>query len=95
MSKGSHHRFAGKPRRRSRLALVLALAAPLVGTGLIAIGLSTQAAARTLTVELREDRTAGIRVVQGKSQNLRTSGAFVDLVVVHGEALDGRLLLSA
>ncbi len=81
MSKGSHHRFAGKPRRRSRLALALALAAPLVGTGLIAIGLSTKAAARTLTVELREDRTAGVRVVQGKSQNLRTNRPFVDLVV--------------
>jgi pilus assembly protein CpaC len=66
-------------RRTSRIALALALAAPLVGIGLV--GFAAKAGARTLTVELREDRTAGVRVVQGKSQNLRTSRAFVDLVV--------------
>ncbi|HYF56391.1 MAG TPA: type II and III secretion system protein family protein, partial [Salinarimonas sp.] len=81
MSRISAKGFGRTGRRRSRLALAIAIAAPIVGTGLLAIGLSTAAAARALTVELREDRTAGVRVVQGKSQNLRTSRAFVDLVV--------------
>lgn len=48
MSKDRGQAFRGTRRRRSRVALVLALGAPLLGMGLLAIGLATGAAARTV-----------------------------------------------
>jgi pilus assembly protein CpaC len=74
-----------RPRRLSGFALGAAVLAPLTGLMLVATGLMTTAWAaspsRPLMVEIGDRGVRTVRVVQGRSQNLRTSRGFVDLVV--------------
>lgn len=74
--------------RLSRIALAVALAAPLAGTALLALGALSPARARVLSVDIGESRVGAVKVVAGKSQNLRTSRSFVDLVVGDPDVAD-------
>ncbi|HVL72850.1 MAG TPA: pilus assembly protein N-terminal domain-containing protein, partial [Beijerinckiaceae bacterium] len=74
----SRLRLNGADRFDPRARLV-ALAAPLVA--LLFLVLAGAASAQTRLVEIGENKVGGVRVVQGKSQTLRTTIGFVDLVV--------------
>ena len=77
------------PRRFNRLSLALALAAPLAGIALLAgAPLSPAGAADARTVAIGENRVGTVRVALGKSETLRTSRGFVDLVVGDPETAD-------
>jgi pilus assembly protein CpaC len=78
------HRALVSPahERFSRWGLALAIAAALVGMALLAgLPLGSARAADARIVAIGEDRVGNIRITQGKSETLRTSRGFVDLVV--------------
>ena len=76
-------------RRFSRLAQAIAIAAPLAGLALLAgTPFSSARAADARLVAIGENRVGAVRVVQGKSETLRTSRGFVDLVVGDPEIAD-------
>jgi pilus assembly protein CpaC len=80
----NEYRPAGASARHrfSRLGLAVALAAPLSGLALLAsTPLSSARAADARLVAIGENRVGAVRVTQGKSETLRTSRGFVDLVV--------------
>jgi pilus assembly protein CpaC len=71
---------------RSRLALV---AAVLVAGGLLGgLGVTPAGAADARLVAIGENRVGAVRITQGKSETLRTSRSFVDLVVGDPEIAD-------
>src|SRR5215213_7141615 len=89
--RGQEHHVAGWRRRHrfSRMSLAVALAAPLSGVALLAgstLGVAQAADARL--VALGENRVGAVRVALGKSETLRTSRGFVDLVVGDPEIAD-------
>jgi hypothetical protein len=67
--------------RLSRLSLALAVAAPLAGTALLAGTSGPALAADARLVAIGDNRVGAVRIVMGKSETLRTSRGFVDLVV--------------
>lgn len=76
-------------QRFSRLSLALALAAPLTGLVLLAgAPFASARAADARLVAIGENRVGTVRVTQGKSETLRTSRGFVDLVVGDPEIAD-------
>jgi pilus assembly protein CpaC len=78
----ARHRF-------SRLGLAVAIAAPLSGLALLAsTPLSSARAADAKLVAIGESRVGAVRVTIGKSETLRTSRGFVDLVVGDPEIAD-------
>jgi pilus assembly protein CpaC len=75
--------------RFSRLGLAVAVVAPLSGLGLLAsTPLSSSWAADARLVAIGENRVGAVRVTVGKSETLRTSRGFVDLVVGDPEIAD-------
>ncbi len=77
------------PQRFSRLSLALALAAPLAGIALVAgAPFNPARAADVRMVAIGENRVGSVRVALGKSETLRTSRGFVDLVVGDPETAD-------
>ena len=85
------YRAAGPHARHrfSRLGLAVALAAPLTGAALLAsTSWSSALAADARLVAIGENRVGAVRVTQGKSETLRTSRGFVDLVVGDPEIAD-------
>ncbi len=88
---GQGQRAAGLrgPQRFSRLSLALALAAPLAGAALlVAAPFNPAHAADARMVAIGENRVGAVRVAVGKSETLRTSRGFVDLVVGDPEIAD-------
>jgi pilus assembly protein CpaC len=78
--------FAPIGRKRfGRVALAVAIAAPLLGLALLA---AAPALAQTRLVEIGENKVGAVRVTAGKSQTLQTSHGFVDLVVGEPEIAD-------
>src|SRR3712207_2223634 len=76
-------------QRFSRWSLVMAVAAPLGGLALLAGSYLTPArAADARLVAIGDNRVGAVRITQGKSETLRTSRGFVDLVVVVPEIAD-------
>jgi pilus assembly protein CpaC len=71
------------------MSLAVALAAPLSGMALLAgLPLGAAQAADARLVALGENRVGAVRVALGKSETLRTSRGFVDLVVGDPEIAD-------
>jgi pilus assembly protein CpaC len=85
---GAARKRSGCPRRTSRSGLWTVLAACAVGVALAGFGAVQPAASQTRTVEISEGRVSSTRVVLGKSQTLRTTRPFVDLVVGDPETAD-------
>ena len=83
MGRRGYRGAGGHARHRlSRFGLAVAVAAPLSGLALLASTLLSSAhAADAKLVAIGENRVGAIRVTQGKSETLRTSRGFVDLVV--------------
>ena len=83
MGRREYRGASGHARHRlSRFGLAVAVAAPLSGLALLASTLLSSAhAADAKLVAIGENRVGAIRVTQGKSETLRTSRGFVDLVV--------------
>jgi pilus assembly protein CpaC len=77
-----------QPRRFCRLALSLAVAAPLAGLLLLLMAPLQGARSQTRLVEIGESRVGAVRVTLAKSQTLQTSRGFVDLVVGDAEIAD-------
>ena len=85
------YRAAGAQVRRRfcRLSLAVALAAPVSGVALLAgAPFDGARAADARRVAIGENRVGAVRVTQGKSETLRTSRGFVDLVVGDPEIAD-------
>ena len=78
----------GGRQRFSRMSLAVALAAPLSGVALLGLPLSAAFAADARLVAIGENRVGAVRVAMGKSETLRTSRSFVDLVVGDPEIAD-------
>jgi pilus assembly protein CpaC len=77
------------PRRFSRLSLALALAATIAGVALLAgAAFDPARAADARLVAIGENRVGTVRIALGKSETLRTSRGFVDLVVGDPEIAD-------
>ena len=88
---GHGRRAAGArgQQRFSRLSLAVALAAPLSGVALLAGSpFNAALAADVRMVAIGENRVGTVRVTLGKSETLRTSRGFVDLVVGDAEIAD-------
>ena len=75
--------------RFSRRSVVIAIAASLAGLALVAgAALVPARAADARLINLADSKLAGVRVTLGKSETLRTSRGFVDLVVGDPEIAD-------
>jgi pilus assembly protein CpaC len=88
---GQGRRAAGArgQQRFSRLSLAVAVAAPLSGVALLAGSpFNAALAADVRMVAIGENRVGTVRVTLGKSETLRTSRGFVDLVVGDAEIAD-------
>jgi pilus assembly protein CpaC len=88
---GRGRRAAGarEQQRFSRLSLAVALAAPLSGVALLAYApINPVLAADARMVAIGENRVGAVRVALGKSETLRTTRGFVDLVVGDSDIAD-------